>query len=418
MPRDDTFMTVAIDKGIRAARGGNQTSERIQSVVIIPGRTSLRFDGAQMTLVDNARYEPEQVLLITSSSPVAEQAFASKVQAYLLPVRHPNQPKEDKGPYDWSDAGEIGMDILAKSQTLPLTYVASDDGSETTHGFKFNAPVGRYVFLWVKEGVQGTGGYVSGKPYTATIHVTPYRQALTFLGNGALLSLGGDKKVGFLVRDVDKVEVEVGRVLPNQLQHLAPQMWDFSKPQLDGLEDSIVERFTATRDYRGRQPGKPTYDSIDLGRYLLDKAQNQRGLFLLHLRSVPHEKSAQASEDGGEESDNAGSTDATGPIEDTRLILVTDLGFIVKQSNDGSRDVFVQSIRRGDAVSGARIEVIGRNGEPVAAATTDATGRAQFPESPRSRARENSPADLGPEGLRLFLLAAAIIGTQSGSLAL
>ena len=69
---------------------------------------------------------------------------------------------------------------------------------------------------------------------------------------------------------------------------------------------------------------------------------------------------------------------ATTPIgiEDTRLILVTDLGFIVKQSNDGSRDVFVQSIRRGEAVSGARIEVIGTNGEPVAAAVTDATGRA------------------------------------------
>jgi len=38
-------------------------------------------------------------------------------------------------------------------------------------------------------------------------------------------------------------------------------------------------------------------------------------------------------------------------------------------------DVFVQSIRRGDAVSGARIEVIRTDGEPVAAATTDATGR-------------------------------------------
>ncbi|MGA2435889.1 MAG: MG2 domain-containing protein, partial [Bryobacteraceae bacterium] len=390
MPRDDTSITLVVDKGIRAARGGNQTSEKNESVVIIPGRTSLRFDGAQMTLVDNAHYEPEQVLLMTSSSPVTEQAFSGKVQAYLLPVRHPSQPKEDKGTYNWSDESQIGKDILAKSQALPLTYVASDGGSETTHGFKFNAPVGRYVFLWVKEGVQGTGGYASGKPYTATIQVTPYRQALTFLGNGALLSLAGDRKVGFLVRDVDKVEVEVGRVLPNQLQHLAPQMWDFSKPQLDGLEDSIVERFTAARDYRGQQPGKPTYDSIDLGRYLQDKAQNQRGLFLLHIRSVPREKSAEENEGGSEESDNAGITDTPGRIEDTRLILVTDLGFIVKLSNDGSRDVFVQSIRRGEAVSGARIEVIGRNGEPVAAATTDATGRAQFPKLPDLQ-REKAP---------------------------
>ncbi len=32
-----------------------------------------------MTVVDNARYEPEQILLLTSSSPVAERAFAGKV---------------------------------------------------------------------------------------------------------------------------------------------------------------------------------------------------------------------------------------------------------------------------------------------------------------------------------------------------
>ena len=60
---------------------------------------------------------------------------------------------------------------------------------------------------------------------------------------------------------------------------------------------------------------------------------------------------------------------------------MTDLGFIVKQAKDGSRDVFVQSIRSGLPVEGARVEVIGSNGQPVLAATTDATGRARLPEA-------------------------------------
>jgi alpha-2-macroglobulin len=384
MPRDDTSITLLIDKGIRAARGGNPTSDKLLAVVTIPGRTSLRFSGAQMTLVDNARYEPEQVLLMTSSSPVAEPAFAGKVQAYLLPERHPDQPKADKEPYAWNDESQVGNGILGKSPALPLTYVASDGGSETTHGFKFKAPVGRYVFLLVKDGVQGTGGYISAKPYTATIQVAPYRQTLTFLGQGALLPLEGERKVGFLVRDVDSVQVEVGRVLPNQLQHLAPRMWDFSKPQLYGVEDTISERFVVTRDYAGHQPGKPVYDSIDLGQYLLDKAQNKHGLFLLHIRSVVRREDSPENtpdDDGGYNQ---------GGLQDSRLVLVTDLGFIVKQSLDGSRDVFVQSIRSGEPVSGARVEVVGRNGEPVAAATTDATGRAQFPKLSDLR-REKTP---------------------------
>jgi len=58
--------------------------------------------------------------------------------------------------------------------------------------------------------------------------------------------------------------------------------------------------------------------------------------------------------------------------------LVTDLGFVVKQAKDGTRDVFVQSIRTGEPVAGARIEVIGQNGEPIMAASTDSGGRAQL----------------------------------------
>ena len=389
MPRDDTSMTVRIGKGVRASRGGNQTSTVLREVVAIPGRTALRFDGAQMTLVDNARYEPEQVLLLTSSSPVAEKAFAGKVQAFVLPLHSARQDKADKKPYEWTDDAEVGNEVLSKSQALPLNYVASDGGNETTHGFKFNAPVGRWVYLLIKAGVEGTGGYTSGKPYIATIQVSPYPQALMFIGKGALLSLGGDRKVGFLVRDVGKVSVEVGRVLPNQLQHLAPGMADFSKPQLYGVEDTIVERFTSTRNYSDAKPGKPVYDSIDLGRYLDDKANNKRGLFLLHVRTIPPHDADQQQSGDDTDTDNGGENGYQ-QIEDTRLILVTDLGFIVKRWNNGTRDIFVQSIHTGQPVSDARVEVLGRNGEPVAAATTDATGRAQLPKLPNLK-REKVP---------------------------
>src|SRR5258708_30895478 len=100
----------------------------MQAVVPIPGRASLRFTGAHMTLVDNARYEPEQILLMTSSSPVAEKALAPKVSAYLLPVRHPKQPKEDTDPYSWSNESQIGKEILSLSQRVPLNYVSSEQG--------------------------------------------------------------------------------------------------------------------------------------------------------------------------------------------------------------------------------------------------------------------------------------------------
>lgn len=362
MPRDDTPMTLTVDKGVRAARGGNTTRDRITASVIVPGRTSLRFSDARMTVVDNARHEPEQILLLGSSSPVAERAFAGKVSVRLLPERHPRQPAEDRQPYQWRDISEIGRDILTASPPVTASYVASDEGGNTAHGFKFLAPVDRWVYVMVQEGVAGTGGYLSGKPFLATVKVEPYRQALTFLGQGALLSLSGDRKVGFLVRDVDEVEVQIGRVLPNQLHHLAPVMRDFSQPSFyDDAEDRLVERFTATRDYRGRPPGKPIYDSIDLGQYFDADRASLRGLFLLHVRSTSNSRGDS--------------------VADSRLILVTDLGVIVKQAKDGSRDVFVQSIRSGAPVAGARVELVGANGQPAQASTTDVNGRARLPKS-------------------------------------
>ena len=326
------------------------------------GAHHFRFADARMTVVDNARYEPEQILLIGSSSPVAERAFADKVSVQLLPERHPRQPAADRRPYQWRDISEIGHEILADSPSVSASYVASDEGGNTAHGFKFLAPVDRWVYVMVKEGVAGTGGYLSGKPFLATVKVEPYRQALTFLGQGALLSLSGDRKVGFLVRDVDEVEIQIGRVLPNQLHHLAADMRDFSQPSLyDGAEDRLVERFTTTRDYRGRPPGKPIYDSIDLGQHLDANGVSLRGLFLLHVGSTTNSRGDS--------------------VADTRLILVTDLGVIVKQAKDGSRDVFVQSIRSGAPVAGARIEIVGVNGQPAQASTTDVNGHARLPKS-------------------------------------
>jgi uncharacterized protein YfaS (alpha-2-macroglobulin family) len=385
MPRDDTPMTVTIDKGVRAARGGNGTSDRVSAIVTIPGRTSLKFADARMTVVDNARYEPEQILMFTSSSPVGERAFANVVTALLLPVRHPQQSPANQRPYDWRGREDtIGADILSTAQPVALSYVASDEPANTSHGFKFRAPVGRYVYLTVKDGVQGTGGYISGKPFVAVVKVSPYRRKLTFLGQGALLSLSGDRKVGFLSRDVERVDVEIGRVLPNQLQHIAPQMYDFSKPALyGGLEDKLVERFTTTRNYDDKEPGKPTYDSVDVSQYLQDNTSSRRGLFVLHIAA--HGSRRRMDDDEDERQDDE-------QIEDTRLILVTDLGFVVKQAKDGSRDVFVQSIRSGLPVDGARVEIVGANGLSVLAATTDATGRARLPRPPiREAIREKSP---------------------------
>ena len=104
MPRDDTPMTHARRQRASAPRAAATTrADRLEAIVTVPGRTSLRFSDARMAVVDNARYEPEQILFVdelVAGAPRARLPARSSVQ--LLPVRHPQQPQEDRDPYQWT----------------------------------------------------------------------------------------------------------------------------------------------------------------------------------------------------------------------------------------------------------------------------------------------------------------------------
>ena len=77
-------------------------------------------------------------------------------------------------------------------------------------------------------------------------------------------------------------------------------------------------------------------------------------------------------------------------MADRRLILVTDLGLLIKDNADGTHDVFVQSIKTGEPVGGAQVDVLGKNGISVASAETDNSGRATLP-SLNDFTREKQP---------------------------
>jgi len=62
------------------------------------------------------------------------------------------------------------------------------------------------------------------------------------------------------------------------------------------------------------------------------------------------------------------------------VVLVTDMGFIVKNNNDLSRDIFVQQISTHSPMSDAAVSVLGRNGRTVFETTTNSQGHAVVPD--------------------------------------
>ena len=425
IPKDPTELQLHIRPGLRPARGGNTNDAPISASVRVPGLYSLSVTGVAPLVVDDERSEPRQVLMLALSAGSAERDVAAAVKAWVLPKVRPAQGispaagREDK-PYDWYGVAEVTDEVLKLSEVLPLEPVPSEREYVEEHGFRYSADVGRYVYVQVEKNLRSFGGYLSPSTERFIVRVPPYPPQLKILSQGSLLSLSGERKVVALVRDLPGVRIDIGRVLPDQLQHLVSQSeGSFSNPVFNGNfgPDNLVERFERKVALGTVPRGRAHYEPIDLGAYLKANGEEKRGLFLLTVRGYdpaaeaerrrdearardaqgqPHAGSRDApqadAEPAPEEDDAAQSGEApdAGALVDRRLVLVTDLGLLAKKSADGTLDVFVQSIQSGQPVTGAAVDIVAKNGSTLISQATEADGRAHFG-SLAGLARERAP---------------------------
>ena len=368
VPKDDSGVTMTIDKGVVAARGSNKTTEPLTRTVAVPNIYSLRVAQIKPTLVNNDKFEPEQVLVLETTATVHEKEFAKNVTAYVLPVFHPDTKLEDrKFAHQWNDASKIGPEILKLGEPLKLEAIPAEREFVQLHSFKFSAEVGRYIFVKVNKDFKAFGGYAMRNAVEQTMRVPEYPKELRILHSGSLLAMSGEKKVSVMTRDIPALRYEVGRLLPQQIQHLVTMSnGNFSKPDFmnDFDANNLTERFEEITELTKLPPGKSQYSAFDLGKYLDKSADNKRGVFFLNIEGIEQNKTTKKFKSVGG--------------KDSRLMVVTDLGLLVKKNVDTSQDVFVQSIATGDPVAGATVEIIGKNGIAILIQTSDAEGHVRF----------------------------------------
>jgi uncharacterized protein YfaS (alpha-2-macroglobulin family) len=405
IPAEAASLNVVIGPGITAQRGGNPSAGPLNGSVAIPGRYSLTLDTVDPTVVSNPQNDPEQVLVLETSQTVSERDVAKFVSAWELPVLHPaRKAGEDATPYPWSDPSEITQAILDHGRKIALEAIPAEQEQSRVHSFKYSSDVGRYVYVQVEKNLKSFGGYLLAAREQRIVRVPPFPPELRILSQGALLALSGEKKVAVLVRDLPGVRVEVGRVLPDQLQHLVSQSSGrFDSPEFGGSfgEDNLVERFERKVPLPGLQRGRAHYEALDLGEFLRKDGENKRGVFLLSVsgydpetdkpgnkaddaaanNAEPDDATADAPDNGAGDApapDDAGGDQNPAAHVDKRLVLITDLGILVKRELDGTQVVFVQSIHTGQPVADATVEVVGKNGLTIASQATDAQGAARF----------------------------------------
>ncbi len=374
IPEKPQMMRVTIDKGVRAATGGNATGEVLMATTAVPGLDSLQIADLKPMVVTNEKFQPEQVLVLQPSMLVQEREAQDAVKAWLLPTQPPEgypwRGQETSGkPFPWNSIDVVHIDpaLLKNGEALKLEALPSENEVTDMFSYRYRAPPGRYLYVQVAKGMTAFGGYRLGKDVARVFRVPDYPAVAQIMAQGSLLSLSGERKLSVMARDVPAIRYTIGRVLPQQLQYLVGKSLssssDFSKPNFySGIyESDITERFERVVELPAAEPGKPQYRALDLAEYLGHAEKARRGVFLLHVQGYDP-KTKQ----------NVGQ-------QDYRLVMVSDLGLIDKQNVEGRHDFFVQSIYRGGPVAGATIDVIGRNGLPVIQTHTDASGHATLP---------------------------------------
>jgi len=369
LPEREGEVRLALAPGIRAARGGPGTSEAALRTTRVPSVESYfriqRVSGSEVT---NTSHELERVVVVEASAGMRQPDLAGQVDVFLLPRDRPAVGALLADPnHAWTDEREVVPEVLALAERVPYEWLPSEREYMPVQTLRYRADAGRTLYVRVRRGVRSLGGYALAVDFNALVPVREFPRTVQILHDGAILSLSGERKLSILTRNLRAVQFELSRLLPGAIPALVSlTSGRFERPQpvtqAFGI-DNVAEVFREVRAIAPDPSGAAQYTSFDFAPFLARGARPQ-GLFSLRVRAWDPDKNEALAEYA---------------LSDERMVLLTDLGLIEKQAVDGSHEVFVMSLERGEPVAGARVEMLGKNGLPVHARSSDAQGRASFP---------------------------------------
>ncbi len=369
LPEVSRYLLLTLNKDVKSATGSDTLHADVSRNLLIPDAASyFNIRAASASIVRNEQDHPEQVLILESSVGVTEAELKRALHVYALPENLPaTATVEEKKNYEWQNPGEVTAAILALSSPLPLKTIPAEENYASLHSFKFSLPTPRYLYLKLDKGTRGFGDVALSQDYIAVIKVPELPKEISFLHKGSLLAFSGEKKLSVLVRGVDAVKFDFARVLPENINQLVTQTeGDFNNPTFlhNSFNQQNISAITSEiQTFNASDLSKPQYTALDFGKYLSAKENTagSHGLFLLQAR-------------GWDTVNNVALE-----VQANRLVLITDLGLVVKDNQDGSHDVFVQSITDGTPQANVAVSVLGKNGLPLLTYATNEQGRVTFP---------------------------------------
>ena len=409
VPEKEDYVNLTLTKGLANTQGGAVTETGVTTKVRVPDVTTGFFIKAARTdIVRTEEGEPEQFLFLETTGYVTGEELEKHVSVWLLPKDKAASPA---GPavqdYAWPNTGEITPAVLTASKPIPLKRVEAEKDEDAPmaamHAFKMQPPGTGRLYIRVTKGVQALGGFRLGRDHLGLDDVPELPKEVEIQGSGGVLALSGEKKLSLKYRGVQHLRITLARVPFSQINHLARLTGgDFESPywKTDFDEYNISRVHREVREVVMPNEYRANYSTFDFASALASQDTNDpdvsRGLFFLTVEGVrPRNEDETENEDGEDVAADSEEAEAKWVrvgenVAANRFILVTDLGILLKRNADASREVFVQSLMKGEPAADVKIITLAKNGEFLHETVTDIQGHASVPNVEHFR-REKLP---------------------------
>ena len=369
LPESNTIVQTTISKGLRAELGGEALTKSVEAQVTVPDVYSyLKVDDFRVDILRSPENDPDQFVLLRFTDPVSRADLLDKLNMYRLP-----KDGERHGKSYWQNPREVTTQVRNNASKIEFELMPTKSDSSKTFQLRIDETPNAQFYFRLDAGLRSANGFIYKSFYDRIFSAPAYPQEVVINGEGSLMTYSKEQRLAFTTRGVNAVKVSIGKVINDELYHLVSQTrgdisqpnfnsWSFGPENLASFSERLISVTNSSNTGNSVNNAKDArYASVDLSR-LISRTNNEIGLFFIEIKGW----------------DNHSEREIYG-VSDKLLLLVTDLGVIVKSNADNSQEVFVQSIEKGKPVANAKVELLGKNGVPLFNVQTNENGHVSLP---------------------------------------
>lgn len=393
LPSHSRFLVLTLNEGVKSIYGGLPSADKIDQKVVVPDRFSyLKVDNASSSILRDEQNQPDQFVLLEFTDDVSQDVLENHLELYLLPALwaendQSNQSQQTRSVRkQWQSPRQITSQVLGSSTLVDYVLMPNPKSASKNYQLKMDVVPGRQLYLRLKPGMTSVNDFVHKSAFDKILVAPTYPKEVNIFGEGSVLTHNPQQRLSFSTRGVPSVKVRVGRLMQDQLYHLVTQTsgdlsnpqfssWQFNEENLSVFNSQIMNMVNTNE--ASIDPKKAAYGNVNLLNYLAKETNSNApalGLFFVEITGW----------------DPINKREIRG-VSDKRLILMTNLGVIVKTDAQRNQYVFVQSLVTGQPVANAKVELLGKNGIPVMSAVTNQQGSAKLP-VPNDLTKEKRPS--------------------------